>query len=317
MADQTTTSGTKEKRFLDALESLFTGAEVEGDSGFVNLMRVKRKHFQSLRPKLLAKIDARAEKNSAFREELFDKLHDFFSRYFCESGSIYFRHLPAFAKTYERVYADGQDVALSWKTRNLYYVKSDVLVQSLPVTLEEEGKPQNTRRFFFDAAGVENKQNNERKEFVFEFGAVKSEDGNKVVHLAVSYKKGSGKTKTGDILKKARENGIVSLSEEQLQKAINVFRRQVEADFFINKDAGGFLREQFDLWMFQYLYKEESDFGANRVAQLQAVKKPPTTSLISSRSLRMNCAAYGRSRNLCAGSTMSLRWTNWRRSPAC
>ena len=81
-------SETKEKRFLDALESLFTGAEVEGDSGFINLMRLKRGYFKSLRPKLMAAIDARAAKDSAIREELFDKLHTFFSRYFCESGSI-------------------------------------------------------------------------------------------------------------------------------------------------------------------------------------------------------------------------------------
>ena len=112
----------KEKRFLEALESLFTGAEVDGDSGFVNLMRMKRAYFRSIRPKLTEEIDKRAEKGSAFREELFDKLHTFFHRYFCESGSIYFRHIPAFSKTYERVYADGQDVALSWKTRIKHYL---------------------------------------------------------------------------------------------------------------------------------------------------------------------------------------------------
>ena len=71
------------------------------------------------------------------REELFDKLYTFFSRYFCESGSVYFRHLPALSKSkvYERVYQDGQDVALSWKTQMLYYVKSDILVRSMPVTV--------------------------------------------------------------------------------------------------------------------------------------------------------------------------------------
>ncbi len=143
--------GAKEKRFLNELETLFTGADVEGDSGFVNLMRMKRAYFRSIRPQLMARIDRWAEKHTAFREELFGKLYTFFHRYFCESGSIYFRHLPAFAKTYERVYADGQDVTLSWKTRMLYYVKSDVLVRSMPVELSEEGKPYNTRRFYFDA----------------------------------------------------------------------------------------------------------------------------------------------------------------------
>ena len=110
--------GGKERRFLDALESLFTGAQVDGQSGFINLMRVKRRYFQSLRPQLLQAIDKRARPQTAEREELFDKLYTFFRRYFCESGSIYFRHLPAFASTYQQVYADGQDVLIGTPSGN-------------------------------------------------------------------------------------------------------------------------------------------------------------------------------------------------------
>ncbi len=263
--------GTKEKRFLDALEALFTGAEVEGDSGFINLMRMKRVHFNSIRPKLMEKIDNRAEKDSSFREELFDKLYTFFKRYFCESGSIYFRHLPAFSKTYQQVYADGRDVALSWKTQMLYYVKSDVLVRSMPVELNEEGKPQNTRRFYFDASEIEHKKNNEKREFIFSFGEVKQEKEGKVIHLKAAYSQKARTTKTDDILKQSRK-GRVSLSEDELQKAIGVFRRQTEADFFINKDARGFLREQFDLWVYQYLFQEETVFEEKRIRQIQAIK---------------------------------------------
>ena len=263
--------GTKEKRFLDALEALFTGAEVEGDSGFINLMRMKRAHFNSIRPKLMEKIDNRAEKDSSFREELFDKLYTFFKRYFCESGSIYFRHLPAFSKTYQQVYADGRDVALSWKTQMLYYVKSDVLVRSMPVELNEEGKPQNTRRFYFDASEIEHKKNNEKREFIFSFGEVKQEKEGKVIHLKVAYSQKARTTKTDDILKQSRKGGV-SLSEDELQKAIGVFRRQTEADFFINKDARGFLREQFDLWVYQYLFQEETVFEEKRIRQIQAIK---------------------------------------------
>ena len=263
--------GTKEKRFLDALEALFTGAEVEGDSGFINLMRMKRAHFNSIRPKLMEKIDNRAEKDSSFREELFDKLYTFFKRYFCESGSIYFRHLPAFSKTYQQVYADGRDVALSWKTQMLYYVKSDVLVRSMPVELNEEGKPHNTRRFYFDASEIEHKKNNEKREFIFSFGEVKQEKEGKVIHLKVAYSQKARTTKTDDILKQSRKGGV-SLSEDDLQKAIGVFRRQTEADFFINKDARGFLREQFDLWVYQYLFQEETVFEEKRIRQIQAIK---------------------------------------------
>ena len=262
----------KEKRFLDALESLFTGARVDGDSGFVNLMRMKHAYFQSIRPELMEGIDRRAEKDSSFREELFDKLYTFFNRYFCESGSIYFRHIPAFSKTYERVYADGQDVALSWKTSMLYYVKSDVLVRSMPVALIEEGRPQSTRHFYFDASEFEHKKNNERREFIFAFGEVKREKQEKVVHLKVSYSSNGAKTKNDEIVKQSRKAGV-SLTDDQLQKAISVFRRQTEADFFINKDARGFLREQFDLWLYQYMFNEETIFEQKRLDQIQTIKE--------------------------------------------
>ena len=264
-------AGRKEKRFLDALESLFTGAEVDGDSGFVNLMRIKRKYFQSIRPQLMAEIDKRAEKDTSFREELFDKLYTFFSRYFCESGSIYFRHLPAFSRIYERVYADGRDVALSWKTRMLYYVKSDVLVRSMPVELNEEGKPQNTRRFYFDASAVEHKKNNERREFVFTFAKVGREPEGRVVHIGVAYSSGGVKTKADEIVKQARKGGV-PLTADELHKAIGVFRRQTEADFFINKDARGFLREQFDLWAYQYIFHGDTVFEEKRIRQIQALR---------------------------------------------
>ena len=264
----------KEKRFLDALEALFTGAEVEGDSGFVNLMRMKRQYFQSWQEPLLEKIDGRVEKRDDFREELFDKLYTFFSRYFCESGSIYFRHLPAFAKIYERVYADGEDVALSWKTHMLYYVKSDVLVRSMPVELKEEGPPAwKTWRFYFDASQIEHKCNNEKREFVFAFSEVEKTTGEGLVlRLQVSYSEKGKKTKVDDILKQARKAGL-GLSEERLEQAFRVFRRQTEADYFINKDARGFLREQFDLWMHQYLFQEETIFEQKRLDQLQFLQE--------------------------------------------
>ena len=265
----------KENRFLEALQALFTGAEVEGESGFINLMRIKQEYFKSIRPKLMEEIDARTEKDTAFREELFDKLYTFFSRYFCESGSIYFRHLPAFSKIYERVYTGDEDVALSWKTRMLYYVKSDVLVRSMPVKLEDRENPSRKRLFYFDASLIEHKCNNERREFVFEFAKVEKTAEGSVVHLVVSYSHKGRKTNVETIVKKAKNapGTRVTLSEDDLQDAFRVFRRQTEADFFINKDARGFLREQFDLWLYQYMFQEETIFEQKRLDQLQAIQQ--------------------------------------------
>lgn len=267
-------AGAKEKRFLDALESLFTGAEVDGDSGFINLMRIKHGHFQSIRPILMERIDDRVAPEASFREELFDKLYTFFSRYFCESGSIYFRHLPAFAKIYERVYAGESDAELVWKTRMLYYVKSDILVRSMPVKLmpdREYGRPQ---LFYFDASEVEHKKNNERREFTFKFAKTKRAEDETELHLAVSYSRNGTQTNLSEIVKQSRNaDPATQIIEKDLQEAIRIFRRQTEADFFINKDARGFLREQFDLWLYQYMFSEDSVFEQPRLEQLQALKR--------------------------------------------
>ena len=262
----------KEKRFLDALEALFTGADVDGNSGYINLMRIKREYFKSTQQHLLEKIDERTQGEADFREELFDKLYTFFSRYFCESGSIYFRHLPAFSKTYERVYEGGEDVALAWKTRMLYYVKSDVLVRSMPVEIQDDALLSSCK-LFFDASKIEHRRNNERREFVFEFSKIEKTARKEIVHLTVRYSQNGTKTNLERILKEVRKISENSrLTDRYLQQAIQVFKRQTEADFFIHRDARGFLREQFDLWMCQYLFREETVFEQRRLSQLQAIQ---------------------------------------------
>lgn len=263
----------KEKRFLNALEALFTGADVDGDSGYINLMQIKREYFKSTRQLLLDKIDERTQSRADFREELFDKLYTFFSHYFCESGSIYFRHLPAFSKTYERVYEGEEDVALAWKTRMLYYVKSDVLVRSMPVELQDD-MSHSQCALFFDASKIEHCRNNERREFVFKFSKIEKASGKEVVHLTVQYSQNGARTNLESIVKEARKNSENSrLTDRYLRQAIQVFKRQTEADFFIHKDARGFLREQLDLWMYQYLFQEETVFGQQRLSQLQAIQR--------------------------------------------
>ncbi len=90
-----------EQQFLDVLKSIFIGVKVEGESGYINLMKIKATYFErGVFPQLMQDIDAACKPfEKSFREELFDKLYDFFRRYFSESGSIYFRHTAASACT--------------------------------------------------------------------------------------------------------------------------------------------------------------------------------------------------------------------------
>ena len=120
-----------QERFENALRELFVGAKVEGQSGFINLMRIKSRYYtDGVFPKLQKDIEAALKPFPGFRQELFDKLYDFFHRYFSPSGSIYFQHTPAHKNIYEKVYTDDRDVVLFWKTHMLYYVKTDRLFNS-------------------------------------------------------------------------------------------------------------------------------------------------------------------------------------------
>ena len=253
---------TKEKRFLDALRDLFIGAKVDGQSGYINLMRIKAAYFEKIvEPALMADVDKALGSYLDFREELFDKLHAFFSRYFSRSGSICFAYTPQHMSVYEKVYSDEQDTILFWKTHMLYYVKTDRIFRDLKVTVEDQ-------IFFFDCTALEHKKANEKRELVFTFQGLEK-DG--AIRLAVTHSERGRQTKDDEILKTLKKSGH-PVKELVLEKAMSVFGRQSEVDYFINKDARGFLREQFDLWMYQYLFKDGTSWTQPRIRQLQSLK---------------------------------------------
>lgn len=252
---------TKEQKFYKALQDVFIGAKVEGDSGFVNLMRIKSGYYSQVEKILHAEIEEKLKGHASFREELFVKLYDFFHRYFTESGSIYFNSTPFHNNVYERVYTDDKDVILFWKTQMLYYVKTDRIFRSMPV--EFEGF-----KFYFDASDVEHKKSNEKRSLVYEFKSVKSD--NTAVFLVHYSERGNG-TKNDDILKELRKKAL-AVTEEQLEKVFRVFEKQSEVDYFINKNAREFLREQFKLWLYQYTFDGDNIWTKERIDQLQILK---------------------------------------------
>lgn len=252
---------TKEKKFFEALQSIFIGAKVEGDSGFVNLMRIKSGYYSQIEKILQKDIEDKLKGHTSFREELFVKLYDFFHRYFTESGSIYFNSTPFHNNIYERVYTDDKDVILFWKTQMLYYVKTDRIFRSVPV--EFEGF-----KFYFDASDAEHKKSNEKRSLVYEFKSVK---GDGTIVLLVHYSERGKGTKTDEIIKELRKKSL-SVAEEQLEKVFRVFEKQSEVDYFINKNAREFLKEQFRLWLYQYTFDGDNVWTKERIEQLQILK---------------------------------------------
>lgn len=252
-----------EQKFFKALSDIFVGAKIEGDSGFINLMAIKSRYYQTgVFPLLKKDIDEALIAFPEFREELFDKLYTFFQRYFSESGSIYFRYTSLNQNVYEKVYTDDRDVILFWKTHMLYYVKTDRIFRS--VNVEVEGT-----KFYFDASKISLKKANEKREVIYAFRKLQGEDGTLV--FEVDYSERGRVTKVDEILKETRKAGH-ALNEDTLNQAFRIFEKQSEVDFFINKDARSFLQEQFDLWMYQYLFDGQNIWSAERIAQLQALK---------------------------------------------
>ena len=266
---------TKEQQFFNALKNIFIGVPVEGESGYINLMRMKARYFDRvMMPAIQREVEEALKPFPHFREELFDKLYTFFKRYFTESGSIGFFFTPYHQSVYERVYTNEQDVVLFWKTARLYYVKTDRLFRSMEVSMDGF-------RFFFDVSTLEHKRANEKRELVFDFKERRN-DGTLV--FTVTYSEKGRTTKVANIRRAIKDalnlrNYTSAVpSEDTLEQAFRLFERQSEVDYFICKDARSFLREQFDLWLWQYVLgkpgeEPQTEWTQTRIRQLQALKR--------------------------------------------
>lgn len=253
-----------EQKFYTALSDLFVGAEVDGVGGFIKLMKFKRQYYQSIEKLLKLDIYEALKKQPSFREELFEKLYQFFSLYFTQNGCIYFNHTPFHNQIYDKVY-NGKDVALFWKTNMLYYVKSDKLWRSLPI--KHAGYD-----FYIDATELEQKANNTKNGLVYAFKDVtKTPEGKPQINFVAKLSSNGNKTKIDEI-RNALTKQSINLSEEEITKLFAIFEKQNEVDFFINKDAKAFLTEQFKLWIYQYFWNGSDDWSVARVEQLTILK---------------------------------------------
>ncbi|MDA2922251.1 hypothetical protein MYX07_03210 [Patescibacteria group bacterium AH-259-L07] len=66
----------------------------------------------------------------------------------------------------------------------------------------------------------------------------------------------------------------VNLSEEDIYKAYRVYKKQTEIDYFIHKDAKNFLREQFDLYIYEHLANDlDSLFEQKDLDRIKKMKE--------------------------------------------
>ena len=265
-----------ENKFYEILENLFIGKEIQGKSGIANIMRIKSQFFFKLKDELKALT---SPMEATFKEEIYNKLYGFFHRYFSDCGSIYFSYTPLFYDIYSKEYEgkkasnfekikDAQnDVSLFYKTKMLYYIKSDVVLNDLEIKIENIN-------FIFSTKNLNAKMGNEKRKIIY---ILKKIEENSIFLDVVDSKENlfDEVSDIKSIVKAALSSHKIkeNISEELIKKAILAFESQSKVDFFINKNAKAFLEEQLDLYIYQYLFKQELELNLERFNQIQFIKK--------------------------------------------
>ncbi|KNX47594.1 site-specific DNA-methyltransferase [Helicobacter pylori] len=271
---------TNEALFYEVLENLFIGVKIEDEqeslldpspramkSGMVNLMKAKSKYYQSKKQELEKLIALKCQNNNDLKEELFDKLYSFFKRYLSANGGIYFNDTPLYDSLYTKSGYEKcslkKDTALFYKTKDLYYMKSETIYKDFCFELENI-------IFNFDTSSLESKKNNEKIELVFNLKDTDTKTN--TLNFSVTLSSNGRVTNIHEILKECSNHGI-KLDEEILKKAFAKFKKQGSMDYFIHKNALGFLTEQLDLYLFEYLFKEMTEFDAKRLNEINTIKE--------------------------------------------
>ncbi|GAA8503989.1 hypothetical protein HpNP99_08310 [Helicobacter pylori] len=271
---------TNEAQFYEVLENLFIGVKIEDKqeslldpspkavkNGMINLLKAKSKYYQSKKQELEKLIDCKCQNNNDLKEELFDKLYSFFKRYLSANGGIYFNDTPLYDSLYTKSGYEKcsikKDTALFYKTKDLYYVKSETIYKDFCFELEN-------MVFNFDTSSLESKKNNEKIELVFNLKDTDTKTN--TLNFSVTLSSNGRVTNIHEILKECFNQGV-KLDEEVLKKAFGKFKKQGSMDYFIHKNALGFLKEQLDLYLFEYLFKEMTAFDAKRLNEINTIKE--------------------------------------------
>ncbi|QOR04826.1 hypothetical protein [Campylobacter cuniculorum] len=251
-----------QKKLQEAQKQAHAQNELQAaQNGFSNLMQIKYKYFNHIKDSLEQEIDAQNDPWDC--RDIYNKLYTFFDSYLNDTGTPFFKDTPMYKNIYAKIYSNSKDTNLFYKTQNLYYVKSDTLYQSL-ILDDESGEYE----VVFDASDCQQNKDNTKNKIFFKFENINTQNDKTQIlikvtnqkdlfsHLTKVYKDNTNEF--SDEFNKTLKTYHIKITEEELKKIFRTYKKQQEIDFFIHKDAKSFLEEQFDLWMFAYLYKEDS-----------------------------------------------------------
>lgn len=250
------------KEFIELLKEHYVRFKPKEDdlynktNGFDNYLSIKNRHFQVIENFL---------KTQSVSNDVANKLYDFFSSYLNASGTPFFIKTPLHKNIYAPVYNNSDDVSLFYKTKDLYYVKSDTIYKD--ISLEYKKHTIN-----ISAQNLEQKKDNNKsnKEISLELISIEGNNINFNAHF-----KADSDSNFKAIKKEIQNTAKLSIGEEDYKYIKQEFKKQNTIDFFIHKNAEKFLKEQFDLFLYSYFYKDltlDTQWSDERLEELKNLK---------------------------------------------
>jgi adenine-specific DNA-methyltransferase len=277
----------KKKVVLDLGEDALRNGDVRED---VKSFPVAKKYLE------LKKQLEDAQATESIKNQVFNDLYNFFSRYY-EDGDFISKRRYSFKQERYAIPYNGEEVKFYWATADQYYVKTDELFKDYEFTAKgwrivfravvpepSAGNTKEERRYFVLAGERPVELDSEQKVCVirFEYRQLTEEDLN-AYGLASS---GARRTVKQDelnaavrdkLLKEIRDQQLASILTEKegektlLDKHILRFTRKNTTDFFIHKNLKGFLERELD-----YFIKTEvldlNNLDARHIARAKVIE---------------------------------------------
>ena len=285
------------KAFYSKLEECYLGAKIKAyekantaqntqsstsnaQSGFSNLLSIKEQYFSHIK----AYLDSAIPNDDFNSHDIYNKLYTFFESYLNDTGTPFFHDTPLYKNIYAKVYTNSKDTSLFYKTKDLYYVKSDTLYTSLTLSDENE-----LAQIYFDTSEYTQNADNTKRKLIFKLDKIEqtstdTQDSIPTIYIKVLsqkdlfpelnavFKENSNEL-SEDFIKSLKAHKF-PLDEAHIKKLFASYKKQNEVDFFIHKNARAFLQEQFDLWFYHYLYKDSEfqEWSVKSISHLQRIR---------------------------------------------
>ncbi|ECL3347061.1 TPA: site-specific DNA-methyltransferase [Campylobacter jejuni] len=225
-------------------------------NGFDNYLSIKNRHFQTIESFL---------NTQSVSNDIANKLYDFFSSYLNASGTPFFIKTPLHKNIYAPVYNNSDDVSLFYKTKDLYYVKTDTIYKDIDFEYKN-------CTIKISAQNLEQKKDNNKNSKEISLELVSIEGNN--INFNANFKADSDSNYKA--IKKEIDNTLnIIFTENDYKDIKQEFKKQNTIDFFIHKNAEKFLKEQFDLFIYHYFYKDlgvDTQWSNERLEELKNLK---------------------------------------------